>query len=80
MAKEAIKINHPKFGSVFYADLYAFHPAKDGNFIVRGYHYVIGDPWVGFILIMCFVHMTWVYILLLVQLFQVSKQYVPVGP
>lgn len=53
-------------------DLFKFYPAKEGNFIFRGYHYLTSDPWVGFILINCLVHMTWVYILLLAQLFQVG--------
>lgn len=52
-------------------DLYAFYPDTHGNFIVKSYHYVTSDPWVGFILVMCLVHLTWVYILLLTQLFQV---------
>ena len=53
-------------------DLYAFHPAEGGNILYKCYHYVTSDPWIGFILVMCLVHMTWVYILLLVQLFQVG--------
>ncbi len=53
-------------------DFYMFHPVEGGNILYKGYLYVTSDPWIGFILVMCLVHMTWVYILLFVQLFQVG--------
>ena len=40
---------------------------------MKAYHYVVVDPWVGFIMVMCSIHLMWVYILLIVQLFQVSE-------
>ncbi len=53
--------------------MFEFFPAKaDSNIVSKAYHYVVSDPWVGFIMIMCFIHLAWVYILLLVQLFQVG--------
>jgi len=54
---------------------YLFHsyPAEQGNFVFRIYHYITVQPWVGFIMVMCFIHLTWVYLLLLVQIFQVSR-------
>ena len=53
-------------------DVYQFHPATHGNFIVRMYHYITAQPWIGYIMITCFIHLTWVYLLLLAQLFQVG--------
>ena len=54
------------------SDVYQFHPATHGNFIVRMYHYITAQPWIGYIMITCFIHLTWVYLLLLAQLFQVG--------
>ena len=53
-------------------DVYQFHPATEGNFIVRMYHYITAQPWIGYIMITCFIHLTWVYLLLLAQIFQVG--------
>ena len=53
-------------------DLYHLYPADHGNFLVRTYHYVTAQPWVGFIMVMCFIHLTWVYMLLILQIFQVG--------
>lgn len=36
------------------------------------FHYVTVEPWVGFIMVMCYIHLTWVYLLLIAQLFQVG--------
>lgn len=55
-----------------HTDLFKLYPADHGNFIVRTYHYITVDPWVGYILVSCFIHLTWVYLLLLAQLFQVG--------
>lgn len=54
--------------------IFHFYPADHGNFLVRSYHYVTVDPWLGFILVMCFFHLTWVYLLLMVQIFQMICQ------
>ncbi len=57
----------------FVSDMFHFYPADPSlNFFIRVFHYITTDPWIGFIAIMCFFHFTWVYLLLVSQLFQVS--------
>jgi len=55
-------------------DLYKFHPAEEGNFVSKIYHYITVEPWVGYIMVSCYLHMTWVSLLLLAQLFQLICQ------
>ena len=61
------------FSLLLSLDLFHLYPAEHGNFVVRTYHYITVQPWVGFIMVMCFIHLSWVYLLLLVQIFQVSR-------
>jgi palmitoyltransferase len=55
--------------------MFNFYPADpSGSLLSRCWHYLVADPWAGFILIMSFVHFTWVYLLLMSQLFQLFCQ------
>ena len=62
------------FGSRPPVDLYRYHPAEPGaGWAGKTWHYVSAQPWVGFIMVMCFFHLTWVYMLLAAQVFQVRS-------
>jgi len=61
-----------KYSYFFRSDLFVLHPAKSSNIVAKVYHYITCEPWVGFIMVMCFVHIIWVHILLFLQLFQVG--------
>ena len=58
----------------FLSDLFALYPADHGGWLSRGWHYVTVKPWVGYIMIMGFTHFTWVYLLLMTQIFQVERK------
>ena len=54
------------------SDLYRHHPADaELSWVWKVWHYSTTQPWVGFVMIMCFFHLTWVYMLLAAQVFQV---------
>ena len=55
-----------------HTDLFTSYPADHGNFVVRTYHYITVDPWAGYMMVVCFVYLTWVYLLFVAQIFQVS--------
>lgn len=56
----------------FLSDLFYFFPADPSrNMFIRVWHYIVADPWMGFILLMTLFHFTWVYLLLVSQIFQV---------
>ncbi|XP_003387518.1 PREDICTED: palmitoyltransferase ZDHHC17-like [Amphimedon queenslandica] len=55
--------------------VYHFFPADPSqNVVMRTWHYIVSDPWIGYILIMTLFHFTWVYLLLVSQLFQLFCQ------
>jgi palmitoyltransferase len=57
------------------AYLYRYNPADPGaGWASKSWHYVSAQPWVGFIMVMCFFHLTWVYMLLAAQVFQMICQ------
>ena len=55
------------------SDLYRYFPAEQGNWVGKVWHYITAEPWVGFVMVMCFFHLTWVYMLLAAQMFQVRS-------
>jgi ankyrin repeat protein len=57
------------------AYLYRLYPADpDQRWVGKAWHYCTTQPWVGFVMIMCFFHLTWVYMLLAAQVFQMICQ------
>lgn len=54
--------------------LFISYPADQGNFVVRTYHYITVDPWAGYMMVICAVYLTWVYLLFVAQIFQMICQ------
>lgn len=50
------------------------HVDSTQNIILRGWHYISSDPFIGFIFLMSLLHFTWVYLLLVSQIFQLFCQ------
>eukprot|EP00731_Ephydatia_muelleri_P006292 Em0003g540a len=58
--------------------VFTSYPADHGNFVVRTYHYITVAPWAGYMMVICFVYLTWVYLLFVAQIFQVMVKVVEV--
>ncbi|KAL5502493.1 hypothetical protein EMCRGX_G009280 [Ephydatia muelleri] len=54
--------------------VFTSYPADHGNFVVRTYHYITVAPWAGYMMVICFVYLTWVYLLFVAQIFQMICQ------
>ena len=68
-----LPLSHTSSLSVSPPDLYRLFPADpDQSWVGKAWHYCTTQPWVGFVMIMCFFHLTWVYMLLAAQVFQVQ--------